>query len=115
MWCASSYVFFMEKVSNQRIFTKKLFLFGNIMNRQNVTKWCHHFSEGRTDVHDEQSTCRPSVIFDALLQRTEEAVRALGHHLGGKSFHDDDEIKDEVEKFGSDNRRQPSMTVGYKS
>ena len=23
------------------------------MNRQNVTKWCHEFSEGRTDVHDE--------------------------------------------------------------
>jgi len=23
------------------------------MNRQNVTKWCREFSEGRTDVHDE--------------------------------------------------------------
>jgi hypothetical protein len=23
------------------------------VNRQNVTKWCHEFSEGRTDVHDE--------------------------------------------------------------
>ncbi|GFY51940.1 uncharacterized protein TNIN_299271 [Trichonephila inaurata madagascariensis] len=38
-----------------------------------ITKWCHHFSEGRTDVHDEQRT---SVISDALLQRTEEAIRA---------------------------------------
>ncbi|GFW75872.1 DDE_3 domain-containing protein [Trichonephila clavipes] len=37
--------------------------------------------------------------------RTEEAIRALGHHPGGKSFHDDDEIKDEVEKCGSDNRQ----------
>ncbi|GFT43290.1 uncharacterized protein TNCV_2521311 [Trichonephila clavipes] len=27
-------------------------VYGNIMNRQNVTKWCHHFSEGRTDVHE---------------------------------------------------------------
>ncbi|GFS64187.1 histone-lysine N-methyltransferase SETMAR [Trichonephila clavipes] len=36
---------------------------------------------------------------DALLQRTEEAIRALGHHLGGKSFHDDGEIKDEVEMW----------------
>ena len=26
---------------------------GNVMNRQNVTKWCREFSEGRTDVHDE--------------------------------------------------------------
>ncbi|GFU72292.1 uncharacterized protein TNCV_1136211 [Trichonephila clavipes] len=91
-------------------------VYGNIMNRQNVTKWCHHFSEGRTDVHDEQWTGRPSVISDVLLQRTEETIRALGHHLDGKSFHDDDEIKDvEICVCGSDNRRQPSMTVGYKS
>ena len=26
---------------------------GNVMNLQNVTKWCREFSEGRTDVHDE--------------------------------------------------------------
>jgi hypothetical protein len=26
---------------------------GNVTNRQNVTKWCHEFSEGRTDVHEE--------------------------------------------------------------
>jgi hypothetical protein len=24
---------------------------GNVMNRQNVTKWCREFSEGRIDVH----------------------------------------------------------------
>ncbi|GFY35086.1 histone-lysine N-methyltransferase SETMAR [Trichonephila clavipes] len=41
--------------------------------------------------------------------------RYLKSHLGGKSFHDDDEIKDKVYKCGSDNRRQPSMIVGYKS
>ncbi|GFW42513.1 hypothetical protein TNCV_4257081 [Trichonephila clavipes] len=56
-------------VSDQRIFRKKLFLF------MGVTKWCRHFSEGRTDVHDEQGTGRPSMISDALLQRTEEAIR----------------------------------------
>jgi hypothetical protein len=28
--------------------------YGNVMNRQNVTKWCREFSEGRSDVHDEQ-------------------------------------------------------------
>ena len=51
-------------------------VYGNIMNRQNVTKWCRHFSEGRTHVHDEQRTVRPSVIPDALLQRTEESICA---------------------------------------
>jgi len=29
-------------------------VYGNVMNRQNVTKRCREFSEGRTDVHDEQ-------------------------------------------------------------
>ena len=28
-------------------------VYGNVMNRQNVTKWCREFAEGRTDVHDE--------------------------------------------------------------
>jgi len=29
-------------------------VYGNVMNRQNVMKWCHEFSEGRTDVHDKR-------------------------------------------------------------
>jgi hypothetical protein len=34
---------------------KQIFaVYGNVMNRENATKWCHEFSEGRTDVHDEQ-------------------------------------------------------------
>jgi len=37
-------------------------VYGNVMNRQNVTKWCREFSEGRTDVHDEQRSGRPSLI-----------------------------------------------------
>ncbi|GFX97930.1 hypothetical protein TNCV_4905811 [Trichonephila clavipes] len=74
-----------------------------------VIRFLH--GKGKTDVHDEQWTGQPSMISDALLQRTEETIRALGYHLGGKSFHDDDEIKDVKLKCGSDNRRQPSMTV----
>jgi transposase len=37
-------------------------VYGKVMNRQNVTKWCREFSEGRTDVHDEQRSGRPSLI-----------------------------------------------------
>ena len=47
-------------------------VYGNVMNRQNVTKWCYEFSEGRTDVHDEQRSGRPSLISDDLLQEIEE-------------------------------------------
>ena len=51
-------------------------VYGNIMNRQNVTKWCREFSEGTTDVHEEQRSGRPSLISDYLLQETEGEIRA---------------------------------------
>ena len=50
-------------------------VYGNVMNRQNVTNWCHEFSEGRTDVHDEQRNGRPSLISDDLLQEIEGEIR----------------------------------------
>ena len=37
-------------------------VYGNVMKPQNVTKWCHEFCEGRTDVYDEQRSSRPSLI-----------------------------------------------------
>jgi hypothetical protein len=39
-------------------------------------KWCHEFSEGRTDVHDEQRSGRPSLISDDLLQDIEGEILA---------------------------------------
>ena len=50
--------------------------YGNVMNRQNVKKWCREFSEGRTDFHDEQKNGRPSLISDDLLQEIEVEIRA---------------------------------------
>ena len=44
-------------------------VYGNVMNRPNVTKWCPEFSEGRTDVHDEPR------ISDVLLQEIEGEIR----------------------------------------
>jgi transposase len=51
-------------------------VYDNVMNRHNVTKWCREFSEGRTDVHGEQRSGRPSPVFDDLLQKIEGEVRA---------------------------------------
>ena len=51
-------------------------VYGNVMNRQNVTKWCREFSEGRTDVYDEQRSGRPSLISYELLQEIEGEIRA---------------------------------------
>jgi len=49
-------------------------VYGNIMNRQDVMKWCRELSEGRTDVHDEQRSGRPSSISDDLLQEIEGEI-----------------------------------------
>ena len=51
-------------------------VYGNVMNWQNVTKWCRELSEGRTDVHDEQRSGRTSLISDDLLQEIEEEICA---------------------------------------
>jgi hypothetical protein len=37
-------------------------VYGNVMNRQNVTKCCRELCERRTDVHDEQMSGRTSLI-----------------------------------------------------
>jgi len=49
-----------------KIYKQIVAVCGNVMNRQNVTKWCREFSEGRTHVHDEQRSGRPSLISDGL-------------------------------------------------
>jgi len=49
-------------------------VYGDDMNRQNVTKWCREFSEGRADVHDEHRRVGPSLISDELLQEIEGEI-----------------------------------------
>ena len=51
-------------------------VYGNVMNRQNVTKWCREFSKGRTDVHDEQRSGKSSLISYNFLQEIEGEVHA---------------------------------------
>ena len=69
-------------------------VYGNVMNRQNVTKWCREFSEGRSDVHDKQRRGRPSLISDNLLQ---EIVPTLGaQNVNGRSQNETDGFRAEV-------------------
>ena len=51
-------------------------VYGNVMNQRNVTKWWREFSEGRTDIYDEQISGRTSFISDDLLQEIEGKFRA---------------------------------------
>lgn len=45
------------------------------MNRTSVYKWCREFKNGRTSVHDDQRSGRPSIVTDELVEKIEIAVR----------------------------------------
>ncbi|KAJ8953308.1 hypothetical protein NQ318_012102 [Aromia moschata] len=52
------------------------------MDVKNVRKWCHEFSEGRENVHDEQRSGRPSLP-DSLTTQIEEMVGSFITNLLG--------------------------------
>jgi hypothetical protein len=52
-------------------------VYDNVMNRQNVAMWCREFSEGRTHVHEEQRSGRPSLFSYDLLHEIEGEIRAF--------------------------------------
>jgi hypothetical protein len=54
------------------------------MNRQNLAKWCHEFSAGKTGVLDEWSTGRPSLTNNDLIQKFEENICADRHLMINK-------------------------------
>jgi hypothetical protein len=62
--------------SAAEIYKQIVAIYGDVMNRQNVMKWCREFSEGRTNVHGERRSGRPSLISDDLLQKIEVEIRA---------------------------------------
>jgi hypothetical protein len=45
-------------------------------NGENMEKWCREFEAGRSDVHDEIRSGRPSVVTDEIIQETDENIRA---------------------------------------
>jgi hypothetical protein len=62
-------------------------VYGEVMNWQNVTNWCREFSKGRTDVHKEQSSSRPSLISDDLPQKIEKEIYADQHGMVRELHH----------------------------
>jgi hypothetical protein len=41
----------------------------DVMDRQNVAKWCREFEVGRSDVHDEIRSGMSSVVTDEIIQK----------------------------------------------
>lgn len=50
-------------------------VYGNVMNEASVRKWCIMFNDGRTNVHDEERSGRPSVVTDELKGRIERKIQ----------------------------------------
>ncbi|KAG5325758.1 SETMR methyltransferase, partial [Pseudoatta argentina] len=50
--------------------------YGNTgMNRTSVFKWCREVKNGRTSVHDDQRSGRPSILTDDSVEKIENALR----------------------------------------
>ncbi|XP_035211673.1 protein GVQW3-like [Stegodyphus dumicola] len=47
----------------------------NIMNESSIRKWCIQFKNGRTSVHDEEKSGRPSIVTDELVAKVDEKIR----------------------------------------
>jgi hypothetical protein len=48
----------------------------DVMNRQNVAKWCRELESGRSDVQDEIRSRGPSIVTDKIVKKTDENIRA---------------------------------------
>jgi hypothetical protein len=46
-----------------------------VMNESSMGKWCRMFNEGRTNVHDEERSGRPSLITEDLKKQIDEQIR----------------------------------------
>jgi transposase len=46
-----------------------------VMNESSVRKWCRIFNEGRTNVHDEERSGRPSLNTEDLKNQIDEQIR----------------------------------------
>jgi len=47
----------------------------NVMSYSKARQWCRLFKEGRTNVHNEEPSGRPSVITDDLAEKVNTAIR----------------------------------------
>lgn len=47
----------------------------SVMNRQKVGIWVRVFRKGRTNVHDEKRSGRPSLVSDGFVQKVDQIVR----------------------------------------
>jgi hypothetical protein len=59
---ANSVIRFLKAKGERPAEIHKQIVAGRVMDRQNVTKWCREYSEGRTDVHDDDVEVQEEVM-----------------------------------------------------
>ncbi|KAE9543005.1 hypothetical protein AGLY_002916 [Aphis glycines] len=68
--------FVAKEKSPHEIFNEVRTVYGEgHMNRTSVYKWCREFKNGRTNVHDDLRSGRPSILTDDIVKKVENAVR----------------------------------------
>jgi transposase len=64
-----------ENISAAEIHRELCAVYGqNVMSGGTVRQWCRMFKDGRTNVHDEEQSGRPSVASDELAQSVEQKI-----------------------------------------
>jgi len=51
----------------------------NVISDSKIRQWCRLFKKGRTNVHDEERSGRPSVIKDDLVKKVNTTIRGNRH------------------------------------
>ncbi|GBN00570.1 hypothetical protein AVEN_171351-1 [Araneus ventricosus] len=65
-----------KKVKPAEIHRQLVEIYGeNVMTDGMVRKWVRQFNDGRTNVHDEARSGRPSVVNDGLVAKVNEKIR----------------------------------------
>ncbi|GBM95000.1 hypothetical protein AVEN_45167-1 [Araneus ventricosus] len=65
-----------KKVKPAEIHCQLVEIYGeNVMTDGMVRKWVRQFNDGRTNVHDEARSGRPSVVNDGLVAKVNEKIR----------------------------------------
>ncbi|PRD35554.1 UNVERIFIED_CONTAM: hypothetical protein NCL1_11256 [Trichonephila clavipes] len=64
------------KVKQIKIYRQICEVYGqNVMSDSMVRRWDRHFNEGRSEVHDEERSGRPSLITEELVHAIDEKIK----------------------------------------
>jgi hypothetical protein len=99
-----------KNVRPDEIYRQVCEVYGENAMSDGMVRWCRMFSEGRTNVHDDDDdgSGRPSLVTTSLLDQVKEKIREnriftflvlLKRFLAAERFSSDDEVKTAVQHW----------------